>query len=170
MRALFITGLTLALSACGGEQPAPKKDARPATLAPGEYEVTATVTSLTSTDKTPVPTFTKQGDVTTTRGCVGADGLPAPELLAARGDSCTLQNPFVSNGRMNFQLRCNRPGKGSVNADVTGTFTADGFSGTLTSRSLFAGDGDYRLVQELTARKVADQCSVAPVGVAAPKA
>lgn len=169
MRALFITSLALALAACGGEEAAPKKEARPATLPAGEYEVTATTTSLASTDKTPVPTFTKQGEVVTSRGCVGADGLPAPELLATRGDSCEIQNPFVSNGRMSLQLTCDRPGQGNVNADLTGTFTADGFTGTLMAQSSFAGSGDFRLVQEITARKVADQCTAAPAG-AAPKA
>jgi hypothetical protein len=169
MRAFVIIG-TLALAACGQEAEAPKKAGPPATIPAGEYEVTATVTSLTSTDKTPVPTFTKQGEVTTTRGCVGADGLPQAELLATRGDSCTIQNPFVRNGRMNLQLNCERPGKGNVNADLTGTFTADGFTGTLTSSSFFAGSGDFRLAQEITARKVADQCTAAGGAAGAPKA
>lgn len=171
MRAFMITGLALALAACGGEEAAaPKKEAPPAKLPAGEYEVTATVTSLTSTDNTPLPTFAKQGEVITTRGCVGADGLPAPELLAARGDVCTLQNPFVRNGRMNFQLNCDREGQGNVMADVNGTYTAEGFTGTLTATSFFPGSGDYRMVQELTARKVADQCSAVPSGAALPKA
>jgi hypothetical protein len=165
MRAFVIVG-TLALAACGQEE-APKKAGAPATLPAGEYEVTTTVASLTSTDNTPVPTFTRQGERTTTRGCVGADGLPAANLLATRGDSCQLQNPYVRNGRMSFQLNCDRPGQGNVMADVSGTFTAEGFTGTLTAASLFPGAGDFQLVQEVTARKVADQCSAATSGVAA---
>jgi hypothetical protein len=162
MRAIVIAG-SLALTACGGsETEAPTKAAAaPATMPAGEYEVTATVTSLVSTDKTPVPTFAKQGDVVTSRGCVGTDGLPAPELLAAKGDSCQLTNPYVRNGRMNFQLNCTRKGQGNVNVDVSGAYTAEGFTGTLTAASMFSGSGDYRLVQDLTARKVADQCTAA---------
>ena len=125
----------------------------------GEYEVTLTTASLTSADGTPVPTFTKQGDSRTVRGCVGADGLPAADLLATGGDRCELQNPFVSRGRMNFQLSCNRPGQGKVMNDVSGTYTAEGFSGTLSASSFFAGSGDFRLTQDISARKVADQCS-----------
>ena len=163
MRMTLLACTTLLLAACGQEE-APKKAAAPATLPAGEYEVTATVTSLTSTDNTPVPTFTRQGERTTTRGCVGADGLPTAELLATRGDSCQLQNPYVRNGRMSFQLNCDRPGQGNVMADVSGTFTADGFAGTLTAASMFAGSGDFQLVQEITARKVADQCTAATGG------
>jgi hypothetical protein len=169
MRALVIIG-TLALAACGQEAEAPKKAAAPATIPPGEYEVTAIVKSLRSTDKTPLPTFAKQGDTRTVRGCVGSDGLPAPELLAARGDSCKIQNPFVSNGRMNFQLNCDRPGQGNVMSDVTGTFTAEGFTGTLIATSFFTGSGDYRLEEEITARKVADQCTAGGGTAGAPKA
>lgn len=169
MRIVLAATATLTLAACGGEE-APKKAAAPATLPAGEYEVTATVASLTSTDKTPVPTFTTQGERTTTRGCVGADGLPTAELLATRGDTCQLQNPYVRGGRMNFQLNCDRPGQGNVVADVSGTYTAEGFIGTLTANSMFTGPGDFRLVQEVTARKVADQCSAATSGVAETKA
>jgi hypothetical protein len=167
---LAILATTALLAACSQEAEAPKKAAAPATIPPGEYEVTATVKSLRSTDKTAVPTFAKQGDTRTVRGCVRSDGLPAPELLAARGDSCTIQNPFVSNGRMNFQLNCNRPGSGNVMSDVTGTFTADGFTGTLISTSFFAASGDYRLEEDITARKIADQCTATGGAAGAPKA
>lgn len=161
MRALIVTGALL-LSACGQEAPKTEAPVVPAKLPAGQYEVTSTVTQLTSTDGTPLPSFTKQGETRTAQGCVGEDGLPEPELLAASGDACQLQNPYVRSGRMNFQLDCSRPGQGKVMADISGKYTADGFTGTLTSTSFFAGSGDYKLVQDITARKVADQCTAAP--------
>lgn len=169
MRSLLIIG-TLLLAGCGGEA-APKKEAEavPAKLPAGQYEVTATVKSLASTDKTPVPTFAKVGDTIKSVGCVSEDGLPAAELLAAKGDSCQLTNPYVRSGRMNFQLDCNRKGQGKVMSNVSGSYTADGFTGTLTATSYFSGPGDYRLVEEVTARKVADQCTATAGGEAAPK-
>lgn len=157
---LVIAGL--GLTSCGQEATAPKQAAAPATLAAGTYEVTATVKSLTSTDNSPVPTFAKAGDTIRTQGCVGADGLPAPELLAAKGDVCEVQNPYVRSGRMNLTLDCNRRGQGKVLSMVDGKFDAAGFTGTLTATSSFAGSGDYKLVEEITARKVADQCTAAP--------
>ena len=152
----------LALTACGQEAAAPKKAEVPAKLPAGSYEVTATVKTLASTDKTPLPTFAKVGDVIKTQGCVGDDGLPAPELLAAKGDQCTLTDPYVRSGRMNVTLDCNRKGQGKVMTILDGKYDAAGFTGTLTANSSFAGPGDYKLVEEITARKVADQCSAAP--------
>ena len=149
----------LGLASCGQEAAAPKQAEVPKTLAAGTYEVTATVKSLVSTDKTPVPTFAKEGDKIVTQGCVGADGLPAPELLAAKGDQCTLTDPYVRSGRMNVTLDCNRKGQGKVMTILDGKYDAAGFSGTLTANSSFAGPGDYRLVEDITARKVSDQCT-----------
>jgi hypothetical protein len=159
MRIIVVTA-GLLLAACGSDTAeAPKQAAVPATLPAGEYEVTTVVKALSSTDKGPVPTFAKQGESRTTRGCVGADGLPAADLLAPKGDQCELQNPYVRSGRVNLQLSCNRKGQGQVMADVSGRYTADGFTGTMTANSFFAGAGDFKLVEEITARKVADSCT-----------
>jgi hypothetical protein len=162
IRILLVSATTLALAACGSADAPKQAEATPAKLPAGTYEVTATVKTLESTDKTPVPTFAKVGDVIKTQGCVGKDGLPAPELLAAKGDSCSLQNPYVRNGRMNVTLDCQRKGQGQVMAMLDGKYGADNFSGTLNSSSSFVGPGDYKLVEEITARKISDQCTAAP--------
>ncbi|GAA4032722.1 hypothetical protein GCM10022281_10480 [Sphingomonas rosea] len=149
----------LALASCGSETAKPKAAAAPAKIPAGTYEVTATVKSLVSADKTPVPTFAKAGDVIKTTGCVGDDGLPAPELFATKGDTCRLENPYARSGRMNLTYNCNRPGKGSVMTMVDGSYTADGFTGTLEGTSSFPGDGDFKLVEEIVAKKTSDQCT-----------
>lgn len=165
MTRILLLASCLGLAACGQEAAAPaKKAAAPATLPAGTYEVTATVKSLVSTDKTPVPTFAKVGDTMTTRGCVGADGLPDPELLAAKGDTCQIQNPYVRSGRMNVTLDCNRKGQGQVMTMLDGQYDAAGFTGTVTASSSFVGSGDYKLVEDITARKVADQCTTGAAG------
>ena len=169
MRSFILLG-TVLLAACSQEAAKEAPKAAPATLPAGTYEVTATVKSLESTDKTPLPTFAKVGDVITTQGCVGADGLPAHELLAAKGDQCTLTDPYVRSGRMNVTLDCNRSGQGNVNAILDGKYDAEGFTGTLTASSSFPGPGDYKMVQDVVARKVSDQCTAAPAAGAATKA
>ena len=167
MRILIIGAGALLLAACSEEAPKEAAKPVPATLPAGQYEVTTTVKTLASTDGTPVPTFAKAGDTIKTSGCVGADGLPAPELLAAKGDVCQLQNPYIRSGRLGLQLDCTRKGQGKIMADVTGKYTADGFDGTLTATSYFSGSGDYKLVEEIPARKTADVCSAA-AGTTAP--
>lgn len=163
MRPYLIVTSAFALAACGQEAAAPPaKVAAPARLPAGQYEVTATVESLASTDKTPVPTFAKAGDTATAQGCVGEDGVPKAELLAAPGDACAVKEPYIRGGRMNLTLDCTRPGQGKVMATVDGKYTAEGFTGTLIATTAFVGSGDYRLVEKLTARKVADQCTTVP--------
>jgi hypothetical protein len=163
MRNVVLLGTAL-LAACSQEAPREAVKAAPATLPPGTYEVTATVKSLVSTDKSPLPTFTKVGEVITSRGCVGADGLPTAELLAAKGDSCQVQNPYIRSGRMNLTLDCNRKGQGQIMTMVDGKYDAEGFTGTANASSSFPGSGDYKLVQDVVARKVADQCTAASSG------
>ena len=158
MRKLVVAG-ALALAACGQQAEKPKAAEVPAKLPAGQYEVTAKVNSLVSTDKTPLPTFAKVGDTIVTQGCVGADGTPPAAMLATKGDQCAVADPYVRNGRMNLTLDCTRKGQGKVMSTVNGRYTAEGFTGTLTATSAFSGPGDYRLEQEITGRKVADQCS-----------
>lgn len=167
MKRIVLLATCLGLAACGQEAEAPKKAAAaPATLPAGTYEVTAKVASLVSTDKTPVPTFAKEGDTITTRGCVGSDGLPEPELLASKGETCRLQDPYVRSGRLNLTLDCNRKGQGQVMTMLDGKFDAESFSGKLTATSSFPGSGDYKMVQDITAKKVSDQCTPAAAGTA----
>lgn len=158
MRNMVVAG-ALALAACGQPAEQPKAAEVPAKLPAGQYEVTAKVTSLVSTDKTPLPTFAKVGDTIVTQGCVGADGTPPAAMLATKGDQCAVADPYIRNGRMNLTLDCTRKGQGKVMSTLNGSYTADGFTGTLTATSTFSGSGDYRLVEEISGRKVADQCS-----------
>ena len=171
MRALKwapVLGAAMMLAACGGEKPAPKEEAADA-LKAGLYEVTSEVTALASTDKTTPFTKLKQGDKTTIKACVSADGKPAPELFAeAEGDKCEIKNSYIRYGRLSAQMSCKRDGKrGEVMPAMMGSFKADSFEGEITSLSYFIEDGDYRMTRKVTAKRVGD-CPAAPAE--APKA
>ena len=131
-------------------------------MSPALAKVGKGVLSVDTSDKTPLPTFAKTGDKRTYTGCAVASGAVPIEATGADGEVCREQNAYVRNGRMSIELNCNRKGKGSVNASFDGKYDAAGFSGTLTSSSSFPGPGDYKMVEEITARKVADQCSAVP--------
>lgn len=152
---LIAAGAAL-LAGCGGEAQQKKEaSAVPAKLTPGEYEVTATVKSFRSTDGNTPVLAAKQGDTITSQGCVGADGTPPPELFAAKGDACTVQNPYVRNGRMNLTLDCTRKGTpGKIMGEVNGSFTADGLTGSATTTSFIQGPGDYELRTDIAGRRV----------------
>ena len=160
MKLIGVTGLAVALAACGGggggEQKAAAEKA-PATLAAGLYEVSAEVTQLASTDQTTPATKLKQGETQVIKACVGADGKPEPALLAEAGDKCEIKNSYIRNGRMSAQMSCKRDGtSGEVMPAMMGSFTKDGFKGEITTMTYFIQEGDYRLTRKVTAKRVGD--------------
>ena len=168
MRALKwapVLGAAMMLAACGGEKPAPKAEAAEA-LQAGLYEVTSEVTALASTDKTTPFTKLKQGDKTTVKACVSADGKPAPELFAeAEGDKCEIKNSYIRYGRLSAQMSCTRDGKrGEVMPAMMGSFTGDSFEGEITQLTYFIEDGDYRMTRKVSAKRIGD----CPAGGAEP--
>jgi len=165
-----MTGLALALAACGGggaQEKAAADEAPAASLAAGLYEVGSEVTQLASTDNTTPATKLKQGDKLTAKACVGADGKPAPELLAENGDKCEIKSSYIRNGRMSAEMSCAREGKsGSVMPAMNGSFSKDAFEGSITTLTYFTDDGDYRMTRKVSAKRVGD----CPAGDAAEKA
>ena len=151
-------GVAMMLAACGGEPAAPAKEEAANALKPGLYELSSEVTALASTDKTSPFTKLKQGDKTTVKACVGADGKPAPELFAeAEGDKCEIKNSYIRYGRLSAQMSCTREGKrGEVMPAMMGSFKADSFEGEITSLTYFIEDGDYRMSRKVSARRVGD--------------
>ena len=150
-----VAGLAMLVAACG-EKPAPVEKAA-AKLSPGLYEVSYNVTTLASTDNTTPATGLKQGDKGVIKACVAADGQPAPELLGEEGDKCEIKNSYIRNGRMSAQMSCRREGlSGEAMPAMMGSFTADGFEGDITTLTYFVEDGDYRLVREVSAKRVGE--------------
>jgi hypothetical protein len=157
-----IVGAAAILAACG-EPKAPAQPEAAEALKPGLYEVNSEVTALASTDKTIPFTKLKQGDKTTIKACVGADGKPAPELFAeAENDKCEIKNSYINYGRLSAQMSCKREGKrGEVMPAMMGSFTADSFEGEIVALSYFIEEGDYRMTRKVSAKRVGD-CPPAP--------
>lgn len=153
MRIMIIATLVVASAACGGEAPKPAVE-KPKTLVAGEYEVVSEVTMLASADKSTPATKLKKGDKQTIRACVAADGTPDPAMFVEAGDKCTVTNIYSRSGRLSAQYTCNRAGKGDINLNADGNYTADGYKVIVTGGSSFPGDGDYNLTRMLTAKRV----------------
>jgi len=156
---LCMSGLALALAACGGgKQDQAATEEPPANLAAGLYEVTSEVTTLASTDNSTPAIKAKQGDKIVTKACVAPDGKPAPALLAdAEGDKCEIKNSYIRNGRMSAQMSCTREGHlGYVMPAMMGSYSADGFEGEISTLTYFNEDGDYRLTRKVTAKRLGD--------------
>ena len=162
-RLALITAAPLLLLAACSE--APKVDNRAGEakrLQAGEFEVTAKVASLVSTDKSTPSTKLRVGATATAKGCVGADGIPEPALFTEPGDQCKIDNSYVSGAILNLAIKCTRAlPPGYVTSAVDGSFTADSFTATVTTDTSFYGNGDYKLVRNVTARRVG-VCPPAP--------
>lgn len=152
-------GAAMLLAGCGGGtgDEAKSDDAPPATLTPGEYEVSSEIISLASTDKTTPATTFKQGETAVVKACVAKDGTPDPALFGEAGDKCEQTSSYISNGRMNLQLKCTREGhEGQINPTFDGKFTLDGFTGDAQGLTYFVADGDYRYSAKVTAKRTGD--------------
>jgi len=152
-----VIGAAMMVAACGGEKAAPVEEAADA-LNPGLYELSSEVTALASTDNTTPFTKLKQGDKTTVKACIAADGKPASDLFAeATGDKCEFKNSYIRHGRLSAQMSCTREGRrGEVMPAMMGSFKADSFEGEITSLTYFIEDGDYRMSRKVSAKRVGD--------------
>lgn len=165
-RLAAVAVLGLALAGCGeSKAPAPVVAEVPATLPAGLYDVASEVTALASTDKTTPATRLKQGDKSTIKACVAADGTPDMAMFVDPGDTCSATASYARSGRISVQYQCSRPGRGPLYPAADGIYTADGFKAVVNMATSFSGSGDYRLARSITATRVGD----CPAG-GAPKA
>jgi hypothetical protein len=165
---LSVAGAGL-LAACSDDSATKAKpeEERAASLKPGEYEVTAKVDEIHSTDKTTPKTASKVANPPTiTRTCVPAGGTIDPATFAEAGEKCSGSDNYLRGGRMSLQFKCNRAGE-QVTQMVDGNFTADSFTGKVITATYFQGSGDYELTRTITGKRVGD-CPAAPAEKAAP--
>lgn len=157
---MIILGASAAalLAGCSEAPPQKKAEERATALKPGEYEVTGTVKDVHSTDKSTPATALKAGAaLTAVRACIAADNKFDGKLLAEEaGDKCKEDTAYVSNGRLNIQLNCQRAGKGGVMQLANGTFKANSFEAEVLTSTYFAGDGDYGATRVISGKRVGD--------------
>jgi len=156
---LMMTAATTAVLLAGcseNEAAVPKAEAVAASLQAGEYEVTAKVDALRSTDKTTPETKSKVGDPPkVTRTCVPADGTIDAKVFAEGSETCKALDNYMRNGRMSLQYQCTR-GSDGLSQLVDGNFKADSFEAKVTTSTYFAGSGDYDLTRSFTGKRVGD--------------
>src|SRR5215211_8065486 len=106
MRTIFVAvtaaGLMAACSGDGGTAADPE-ETRVDALKPGEYEITAKVASLRSTDKTTPETQSKLGDpAKVARICVPADGTIDSAAFVEAAETCKAMDNYMRGGRMSL--------------------------------------------------------------------
>lgn len=159
MRAVTIVVATaaLALTACSEAEPQPQQAQQKAALAPGLYEASWTVSSIRSTDKTDPATKLTVGATGKTEACIQQGPVIDLELFAEGDDECRPSNSYVRGGRINIQMQCKRPDEpGPVMQTMTGTSTAEGFQGEISTSTYLTGFGDYSMIRTVSGKRVGD--------------
>ena len=164
MRKLIVAAAAAALvSACSEDAPVKQEEAAAAVPSAGQYEASWKVTSVRSVDKSTPATKLKQDATGTSSGCVAADGTIDPALFAEEGDTCTVANPYVRNGRLSMNLTCKRKTQaGEVRQSVSGTFKADSIDAEVSTTTYLSGYGDYAMTRTITAKRVGECQPAAP--------
>lgn len=158
MRGMFIGAALAALSVAGcSEDPPAQKQTTGEPLAPGLYEASWTVKEIRSTDGAEPATELAVGSTGSAQACV-AEGPQFDMALFADGtDECASTTTYARGGRINLQMQCKRANEsGPVMQTVSGTSTADGFQGEISTSTYFAGFGDYSMVRTMNGRRIGD--------------
>jgi hypothetical protein len=161
MRALIIVPLCLA-AACsdGGEQS--KADEGAAVMQAGQWEISSEVTDFRSTDKATPALKAAAGDKAAAQACIEADkeDKPPAEMFAGIGYECDYKDRYISGGRINLTLECEREAlEGEVMVSVQGTYTGDSLQGTATATSFLPGDGDFVMNSRISGRRTGPTCA-----------
>ena len=160
---LIAASAAIFVTACSNDAaPAKPPEATPTTLQAGKYQGTWKVASVQSVDKSTPATKLKQDASGSSEGCVAADGSIEATLFAEDGDTCTVANPYVRNGRIGMDLTCRRKSaSGEVRQSVSGTFTGDSLNAEVSTTTYLSGYGDYAMQRTVTAKRVGE-CPAVP--------
>lgn len=159
MRGLTMLAAVAAVTlvACSEEAPQQNRVQTKAALTPGLYEASWTVTEVRSTDKTDPATKLTVGETGKAEACIQQGPVIDLELFAEGDDECKESNSYVRGGRMNIQMQCRRPEEpGPVMQTMTGTSTANGFQGEISTSTYLVGFGDYSMMRSVTGKRIGD--------------
>ena len=157
MRSLAIASLFVlgACSEAGGEKKAAEADKSKLELAAGQWQAATEVTGMTKKDEGAPAMKADKGTRMAVEACVakGEGKKPPATLLAGlENATCTYQNIYMSRGKVNASMTCNRPGLGQIMVSSSGTYTDKSFDVTSRVDTQLAGDGDISFDGKVTGR------------------
>lgn len=160
MRLVLVLPILL-VAACGSGEESPTNKAAPkaASLAAGQWELTAETGNVRTLDQgTPKIEATSGARITETV-CVGSDTRPPTALFAGAGYQCRYENYYLRNGRINITLSCSREGmQGTIDMSADGSFDGETLQYDRNLRTSLAGDGDVEIDARVTGRRTG-QCT-----------
>jgi hypothetical protein len=160
MRIFMIVPLCLA-AACSGGGEENKAEAADSMQA-GQWEISTEVADFRSTDKATPALKAAAGDKAAGPACIeaGKEDEPPAEMFAGVGYECDYKDRYISGGRVNLTLECEREAlEGKVMVSVQGKYTGDSLEGTATATSFLPGDGDFVMNSKISGRRTGPACA-----------
>ena len=164
MRGLIIIPLCLAAACSGGGEEKKAEEAADA-LQAGQWEISSEVSAFRSADKATPALKAAAGDKSAAPACIeaGKEDKPPAEMFAGVGYECDYKDRYISGGRINLALECEREAlEGKVMVSVQGTYKGDSFEGTSTATSFLPGDGDFVMNSKINGRRTGPTCAAPP--------
>jgi hypothetical protein len=162
MRGLIIVPLCLVAAACSGGGEENKAAEAADSMQPGQWEIASEVTGFRSADKATPALKAAAGDKSTAPACIeaGKEDKPPAEMFAGVGYECEYKDRYISGGRINLSLECEREAlEGKVMVSVQGTYTGDSLEGTATATSFLTGDGDFVMNSKIVGKRTGPSCA-----------
>jgi len=161
MRGLILLPLLLAAACSGGGEENKAAEAADS-LQAGQWEMSSEVSAFRSTDKATPALKAVAGDKASVPACIeaGKEDKPPAEMFAGLGYECDYKDRYISGGRINLSLECEREAlEGKVMVSVQGTYKGDSFEGTSTATSFLPGDGDFVMNSKISGRRTGPACA-----------
>jgi hypothetical protein len=166
MRGLIVIPLCLAAACSGGGEENKVAEAANA-MQSGQWEISSEVSDFRSTDKATPALKAAAGDKSAAPACIeaGKEDKPPAEMFAGVGYECDYKDRYISGGRINLSLECDREAlEGKVMVSVQGTYTGESFEGTSTATSFLPGDGDFVMNSKISGRRTGPACAAPAAG------
>lgn len=161
MRGLIVIPLCLAAACSGGGEEKKAEEAADA-LQSGQWEISSEVSDFRSTDKATPALKAVAGDKAAAPACIeaGKEDKPPAEMFAGLGYECEYKDRYISGGRINLSLECEREAlEGKVMVSVQGTYKGDSLEATSTATSFLPGDGDFVMNSKVSGRRTGPSCA-----------
>ena len=162
MRGLIVVPVLLVAACSGGGEEKKAAEAPAAAMQAGQWEISSEVVDFRSTDQATPALKAAAGDKASAPACIeaGKEDEPPAAMFAGVGYECDYKDRYVSGGRINLSLECEREAlEGKIMVQVQGTYTGESFEGTTTATSFLPGDGDFVMNSRISGRRTGPACA-----------
>lgn len=154
--------MTLGLTGCGNQAPAPEAVEAPILMKAGEWAITRKTTGYNTPTVTPAEYQAALKETDEDKLCIAVDAAGVPDANALAGDEgkdCTYKDKLLRKGRLIATLSC-KSGGGTSEIVLEGNYTADTLTLGSTMTKTVDGSPVLRTTHDVSGKR-AGECSKA---------